>query len=107
MLRLMSVSLLLFAASWTGVAQSRVISAGIASWDGGLVVQYESRLATPAQARYLEGWTTGGTFTHDGVTRYFVDGKRGIYFGYELVIEYSDEAQLMLLKGIRKYQVKF
>ena len=87
-------------------AQNDVLSAGVVTWDGGLVVRYAARFVQPPGVGELEGWTTGEKITRDCVARYFVDAKHGVYFGYELAIEYSDEVQLVPAKDSR-YRVRF
>lgn len=105
--RLSGVGLLMLAALGAQAASDdNVLASGVASWTDGLVVRYQTKTKLQIKDAELDGWTVGEVLARDRISRYFVDGNKGIYFGYDLVIEQVDPVQPAPAMHLRPFRIK-
>lgn len=97
---------LLAAVPALAASDDSVLAAGVVSWDDGLVVRFQTTARAPLKEAELQGWTTGEVIGKDRISRYFVDGNRGVYFGYDLVIERMNVSPFTPAANPAPFQVK-
>lgn len=93
----------------TGVqaaTDDNVLASGLVTWTEGFVVRCQTKTKLQLKDAELEGWTVGEVIGRDRISRYFVDGNRGIYFGYDLVIEPVDQVYPVPAIHLRPFRVK-
>ncbi len=83
-----------------------VLASGVVTWTDGLVVRCQTKTKLQLKDTELEGWTIGEVIGRDRISRYFVDGSKGVYFGYDLVIERIDQIQPVPATHFRPFRVK-
>lgn len=97
---------LLLALPSQAAPQANVLSSGVVTWEDGFVIRYQTSTNFPLNDADLEGWTVGEVIGKDRISRYFVDGHKGIYFGYDLVIEHIERVQRVPTDRFRPFRVK-
>jgi hypothetical protein len=105
-LRKVGLLLLLAALGAEAASDGNVLASGVVSWTDGFVVRYQTTTKPQIKGAELEGWTVGEVIGRDRISRYFVDGNNGIYFGYDLVIEHIDGIQRVPASHLRPFRVK-
>lgn len=87
-------------------SDDNVLASGLVTWTDGLVVRCQTTATLPLKDAELEGWTVGEVIGRDRISRYLVDGSKGIYFGYDLVIEHIDQIHSGPGMGFRPFRIK-
>lgn len=101
------VGLLMLAALGAQAASDdNVLASGVVSWTDGLVVRYQTRTKLQIKDAELEGWTVGEVIGRDRISRYFVDGNKGIYFGYDLVTQHINQVRPVPASHFRPFRVR-
>lgn len=98
--------MMLLALGAQAASEDNVLASGVVTWTDGLVVRCQTKTKLQLKDAELEGWTVGEVIGRDRISRYFVDGSKGIYFGYDLVIEHVDQVQPVPTIHFRPFRVK-
>lgn len=98
--------LFLLAIGAQAASDDNVLASGVVTWTDGFVVRCQTKTKLQLKDAELEGWTVGEVIGRDRISRYFVDGNRRIYFGYDLVIEHVDQVQPVPAIHFRPFRVK-
>lgn len=98
--------MMLLALGAQAASDDNVLASGVVTWTDGLVLRCQTKTQAPWKDAELEGWTVGEVIGRDRISRYFVNGNKGIYFGYDLVIEHVDQIQPVPSDHLRPFRVK-
>jgi hypothetical protein len=99
--------MMLLALGAQAAPEDNVVASGVVTWTDGLVIRYQTKTKAQLKDADLEGWTVGEVIGRDRISRYFVNGNKGIYFGYDLVIEQVGQLQPVPSDHVRPFRVKF